>query len=408
MKIQRTMPPAANPVSPFDLIRGLRGIFFKAGHIKRAEEEIKNGLETRHVFFVSSGKAALTLILIAMKKLRPGKRRVIIPAYTCFSVPSAIIKAGLEVVPCDIDPETLDLDHSRLLDAVNDDTLCVIPTHLFGAPSDVVAIKKICAGKDIFIVEDAAQAMGTLINGSYAGTIGEAGFFSFGRGKNISCGSGGAIVTNSDELAAQLAALYAMLPSPGVKETIKDYLTVLATGILLNPWLYWLPTGVKSLKLGQTIFYSDFPVKKLSGMKAALLGGLTTRLSEQNAARRQNADFFIKELGLDNRSGISYLRLPVMAKNLTERDALYHAATALGLGLSLMYPTPINEIEELAGYFAGTSFPVASSVSQRLIAIPAHSLLTRKDRLGIIALFKEIERLRQQGEPYGNETHHHH
>ncbi|MBI5235105.1 MAG: DegT/DnrJ/EryC1/StrS family aminotransferase [Deltaproteobacteria bacterium] len=387
MKIQRTMPPAANPVSPFDLIRGLRGIFFKAGPLKRAEEEIKNGFGTRHVFFVSSGKAALALILMAMKRLRPGKRRVIIPAYTCFSVPSAIIKAKLEVVPCDIDPETLDLDYSRLLDVVNDDTLCVIPTHLFGAPSDVVAIKKICAGKDVFTIEDAAQAMGTLINGSYAGTMGEAGFFSFGRGKNISCGSGGAIITNSDELAAELAALYAALPSPCVKETIKDYLTVLATGILLNPWLYWLPSGIKSLELGKTIFYKDFPVKKLSGMKAGLLMNLTARLMLQNAVRRQNADFFIKEMRLDNRQGVAYLRLPVMAESMAERDALYHASSGLGLGLSLMYPTPIAGIEELAGYFAGTYFPGAEAVSQRLIAVPTHSLLTLKDTLGIIALF---------------------
>ncbi len=414
MKIQRTMPPAANPVSLLDLLRGLHGIFFKARHIKQAEEQIKNGLETRHVFLVSSGKAALTLILIAMKRLKPGKRRVIIPAYTCFSVPSAIIKAGLEVVPCDIDPLTLDFDLDRLLDALygSDDTLCVIQTHLFGAPSDIAAVKKICAGKDVFIVEDAAQAMGTVFNGAWAGTVGDAGFFSFGRGKNISCGSGGAVVTNSDELSAELGALYAVLPSPGVKETIKDYLTVLATGILLNPWLYWLPSSIKSLKLGQTIFYRDFPVKKLSGMKAALLGRLTAKLSEQNAARRQNADFFIKELGLDNRSGLSYIRLPIMAESLAQRNALYHASNGLGLGLSLMYPTPVNGIEELAGYFnfKGTSFPAALAVSQRLIAIPTHSLVARKDSIHIIALFKEIEagRLQQQGEPYGNEAHHHH
>lgn len=410
MKLQRTIPPAANPVSPFDMLHGLLGVFFKAGYIKRAEGQIKNGFETRHVFLVSSGKAALTLSLLAMKRLRPDKKRVIIPAYTCFSVPSAIIKAGLEIIPCDIDMKTFDFDYSRLAEALygddGDDTLCVIPSHLFGAPSDMDAIKKACSGKDVFIVEDAAQAMGAVYNGRYAGTIGDAGFFSFGRGKKISCGGGGAIITNSDEIAAQLAALYAALPSPGIKETFKDYLTVLATGILSNPWLYWLPTGVKSLKLGQTIFYKDFPVKKLSGMKAALLQNLMKRLDRQNAVRRQNADFFIKGLGLDNRCGVSYLRLPVMAQSRAQRDALYHASSGLGLGLSLMYPSPVNGIEELVGYFnsnfKGTSFPHAETVSQRVIAIPTHSLAARKDKISIIALFKEFEaeKLRRQGEPY--------
>ena len=68
----------------------------------------------RHVFLVSSGSAALTLALMALKSLAR-EREVVIPAYTCFSVPAAVLQAGLRPVLCDIDPSTFDFDHSHLL-----------------------------------------------------------------------------------------------------------------------------------------------------------------------------------------------------------------------------------------------------------------------------------------------------
>ena len=78
---------------------------------------------------------------------------------------------------------------------MTDETLCVLAIHLFGIPANLDRIKKLCRKKDIFIVEDAAQAMGGEYKGGMLGTIGDVGFYSLGRGKNITCGSGGIIVT---------------------------------------------------------------------------------------------------------------------------------------------------------------------------------------------------------------------
>ena len=101
------------------------------------------------------------------------------------------MKAGLKVRLCDINLETLDYDANLLGDAVTAKTLCVVTGNLFGIPSDIENVKSVCGRHRVFVVEDAAQALGGEKNGKEVGTAGDVGFFSFGRGKNITCGSGG-------------------------------------------------------------------------------------------------------------------------------------------------------------------------------------------------------------------------
>jgi len=110
------------------ILHGLAGVLYGKRYLNRLSEEFKDYFGVGSVFFVSSGRAALYLILQALKSLSP-KQQVVIPAYTCFSVPSAIVKAGLKVTLCDVDPETFDFDRNQLEKTIGQDTLCVIPTH---------------------------------------------------------------------------------------------------------------------------------------------------------------------------------------------------------------------------------------------------------------------------------------
>ena len=93
MKIQRTLPPALAPVSLMKLYGGLRGLLSLNRDTAWLEREIMEYFGVKHAFLVSSGKAALYVILKALKEINPGKKSVVVPAYTCFSVPSAIVKA---------------------------------------------------------------------------------------------------------------------------------------------------------------------------------------------------------------------------------------------------------------------------------------------------------------------------
>lgn len=384
------MPPAVAPLSWEDLISGLTGLANRGRALAQLESEIKEYCEAKHVFLVSSGKAALTLILLGLQELS-SRREVIIPAYTCYSVPSAVLKAGLKLSLCDIDASTLGFDWAALERSINEKTLCVVPCHLFGIPTDMDRVRDICRQRGVYVVEDAAQAMGSVHKGRRLGTIGDVGLYSFGRGKNITCGSGGVIVTNSNPIADAIKPHYEKLRAPTFRETLKEWLDLLLMSVFIHPSLYWLPSGLPFLKLGETIFYRDFPILKLSDMKGAVLGRWKTRLKSATDQRVENGRYFEEQLGAMARprrdDSVPYLRFPVLAGSREKRDEILSRSKRRGLGLSRMYPKAIHQIDELRADFAGKAFPTSEMVAERLLAVPTHQYISKADREAIRDLF---------------------
>ena len=192
MRIGRTLPPAAAPLNWENIFWGLKEVLGNHCENGRFEKELKEYFSSRYCFLVSSGKAALTLILQALHDRHPDRDRVLIPAYTCYSVPSAITRAGLKIKLCDVEPGTFDFNFNQLRKLLEDEkVLCVVPTHLYGMPADIEKLHWALQGREIFIVEDAAQAMGAEWQGKKLGTLGDVGFFSLGRGKALSTVEGG-------------------------------------------------------------------------------------------------------------------------------------------------------------------------------------------------------------------------
>ncbi|NOS82376.1 MAG: DegT/DnrJ/EryC1/StrS aminotransferase family protein, partial [Nitrospira sp.] len=292
MKMQRHLPPTAAPLAFQDLVTGALGLVCAGSFQRTLESEIKTFFDVKHVFLLTSGKAALTTILRGLKA-DSSRRQVIIPAYTCFSVPSAVLKAGLEVVLCDVDPHTLDLNLQRLRETVGPNTLAVVVPHLLGQPADIPAIRGIAEPVGALIIEDAAQAMGCKSDGRWLGTQGDIGFFSVGRGKNLSAGSGGVIVTNSARLAESVRREYASLAAEPIMAIIGNLLKVVVATFLIHPKLYWIPAGIPFLGLGETKFYSDFPVCRMDGIRVGLLSSWRGRLDESNRCRVQTRRSFL-------------------------------------------------------------------------------------------------------------------
>ncbi|GAB4345934.1 MAG: hypothetical protein Kow0099_26690 [Candidatus Abyssubacteria bacterium] len=355
MKIQRTLPPVGAPLNLKDLLFGIAGMLRPSKALRKFEEELQAYFGVKHVFLVSSGKAALTLILHTLNELT-GKVEVVIPSYTCFSVPSAVVRAGLKPVICDIKENDFNYDERRLAELVNQNTLCVIATHLFGIPCEMEPIVSAAKSTGAWVVEDAAQAMGAELEGKKAGTLGDVGFFSLGRGKCLSTVSGGIITTDDDRLADSLLRKIQSLKGP----SLIDQLTTLGVAVFLyifsRPSLYWFPAGLPFLKLGQTIYSTQFPLKKLGGLNAGLAANWRKKLEAFNQARRENANAYrsaLDESGLlliqePAHSSATWLRFPVVANTPEQRDELLARLTAVGLGASPNYPTGIAEIPELA------------------------------------------------------------
>ena len=300
-------------------------------------------------------------------------------------MPAAVISAGLRPILCDINPSTFDFDHEQLEATLNDNTLCVVAHHLFGIPSDIERVKKTCQARGVAVIEDAAQAMGVECGGRKLGTMGDVGVFSLGRGKNITCGSGGIVITASDEIAKAVRAQWPHLEAPLPAESLKDFAKLAFMAIFIRPRLYWIPNAMPFLKLGQTIFPKTVAVKRLSGMQAGLLHDWQHQLNQSNQRRSETAASVSRQMSLSPPQGPShpYLRLPILAATPQRREQMHSFAERRGLGVSVAYPTPINEIPEISHLFAGRRFPSARQVSQRILTIPTHQWISEKDKRAI-------------------------
>ncbi len=385
MRIGRTLPPAAAALTLADLWRAFTSLRAGGRSVETLEAEIGRHFGARHVALVSSGTAALTVALRALKTRHPDRTEVVLPAYTCFSVPAAVVTAGLKPVLCDINPNTFDLDESGLERAIGSHTLAVVAHHLFGIASDIERVRARCAPLGIAVIEDAAQAMGITVEGRALGTLGDIGIFSLGRGKHLTCGSGGVILTTSDALAEAIRRECQALPKPSPIETLKSLATVLVMAVFTRPALYWIPASLPFLGLGRTVYPKQVKVRRLSGVSAALLQNWRDRLRRAHDACARTSGDLGKRLGLPLPQGPShpYLRLPILVGTPEMRDSIYEQGRRAGFGMSRAYPTPVSDIPELAHVFAGQRFPAARIVSLHILTVPTHHWLSERDKTAI-------------------------
>ncbi|MEZ5287575.1 MAG: DegT/DnrJ/EryC1/StrS family aminotransferase [Vicinamibacterales bacterium] len=244
----------------------------------------------RHCVFTSTGRAGMTLLLRALARLgSPGRDEVIVPSYTCYSVAASIVKAGLKPRLVDIVPHTLDYDAARLDEANWSRAVAVIATNLYGIPNDLPALAARARRHGVFLVDDAAQAMGAAVGGRRSGAWGDAGLFSFDKGKNVSAIDGGIVTTTSAAIAAALDAETAQLQPPGAAASGAHVVKALAYAVLLHPTLYAIPTRIPQLALGKTVFTTDFPLERADPTLLSLALVMMRRLDAFTTARRANA-----------------------------------------------------------------------------------------------------------------------
>ncbi len=166
------------------------------------EQQLADFLQVRHVIAVNHGTAALHLALDALE-LKPGDE-VIVPSLTFVATVQAILMAGAVPVFCEVRPETLNIDIEDALGRITNRTRVILPVHFAGLPCDMDPLLREARARRIRIVEDAAHAFGAHYKGRKVGNLGDLTCFSFDAIKNITCGEGGAVATEDDDLAESL------------------------------------------------------------------------------------------------------------------------------------------------------------------------------------------------------------
>jgi dTDP-4-amino-4,6-dideoxygalactose transaminase len=310
------------------------------------EEDFAAYCSCDHAIGVGNGTDALWLALLA-SGVSPGDEVITVPN-TFMATAEAISYCGAKPVFVDVDERTHTMDPAAIEKAITFRTKAVIPVHLFGQPADMDPILTVAHAHGLVVIEDAAQAHGAEYKGRRAGSLGDAGCFSFYPGKNLGAfGEAGAVVTNNPELRDKMRIL-------------RDH--------------------------GQIQKYHHTMVgwnARMDGIQAAVLRVKLRHLDRWNELRRSYAAQYDRAL-----EGVEELAIPfeaayarhvyhIYAMRVRRRDEVIRLLSEMGIACGIHYPVPIHlQIAyQSLGYEVG-AFPIAEQAARQFISLPMFPELT--------------------------------
>jgi dTDP-4-amino-4,6-dideoxygalactose transaminase len=329
------------------------GRFVGGEPVERFEREFAAWVGTSYAVGVASGTDAIEIALRAVG-VHPGEE-VITVANTCVPTIAGIEGSGATPVLVDADPVTMTIDVEQLARAVSGRTAAIVPVHLYGRCADMDAVLSIAGEHGLKIVEDCAQAHSATWRGCAAGTMGDAGAFSFYPTKNVGAlGDGGAVVTNNPDVAAEARALR----SYGEFERYNSA----------------RPKGTNS---------------RLDTVQAALLSVKLLHADAGHVRRREIAARYtngLAETGLtlpvDPDGGIHAYHLYVIA--VSERDRFRAELAAGGVETLIHYPRAVHEHPVYGEIGRVGSLTVSEQLATSVVSLPLFSELTDEEVAAVV------------------------
>jgi dTDP-4-amino-4,6-dideoxygalactose transaminase len=335
-----------------------------------------------------------------------GRTQVIIPGYTCPALAKVILDAGLTPHLVDIDPETFTYPPSALATAVSEDTLAIMVVHPFGIPVAMAPALAAARSVGALVIEDAAQALGARVGEQHVGTRGHVGLYSFGPGKPLALGGGGAVVTHDNALAEALRAEWAALATPSVVASGWAWLRMGLFSLAFQPPLWWLATRLGAQKVGANEASWGYQLTGFTASQAAVGLALLPRLDAINQQRRENARQIIAGLAAFNTLTVPavsktaplatkpaadaagvfprveetkqpiFLRLPLLTRTQAQADTIFTSLSTAGIGVGRMYG---RTIPDFFPQLAGSPLPGSERVARTLLTLPTnHHMLVEE------------------------------
>jgi dTDP-4-amino-4,6-dideoxygalactose transaminase len=321
------------------------------------EKRFAATLGRAHAIGVTSSTAALRLSLLA---LRIGHGDEVITSPLAFvGTATAIIESGARIVFADVEPDTGNIDPERIEAAITPRTRAIVPVHLYGQMADMRAIRGIADRHGLRIVEDASHSIEGRRDGIGPGEIGDAACFSFYATHSLTCGEGGAVVTDSDELAARLRSLRLYgVTKTGADRTREGY----------QPW----DMTDLGLKCGLDNLHAAILLPQLLRLDANLLR------RHELAAEYERRLVRIHDLWWPRtRPHVLHARhlFPVWVGQ-GRRDELMSALQSRGIGVSVNYPAIhlLTYFRQHFGYVPG-DFPATERLSASVLSLPLYPRL---------------------------------
>lgn len=376
--------PVHSPVTLRSLSAGL-GAAFSRSLARRAEGRVRAWLNAQFgehdLRLLDSGTSALAAAIGGIHSPRP--RCVALPAYGCFDLATAVDSTGAAFVLYDIDPGTLAPNLDSLRRALDDGADVVVLAHLYGVPSDITPLAAEMSVRGVRVIDDAAQGVGAAIGGRRLGSLWHRGVLSFGRGKGLTGGVGGALLSASDEvLPESVPGGVGQLGGAGWR----GLLVLFAQWVLARPGAYWLPSALPFLHLGETRYRRPHSMQAMSRAAVGVLSQSIMLAEVETSRRIENAERLRRVMvgtvleppQLAPLAKPGYLRFPVVATAAIAQSA--RLASARRLGIMPGYPCSLADLEGFGSRRRNPHEPVAGSrvLAERLITFPTHSRLSEQ------------------------------
>lgn len=296
-----------------------------------------------HTVGVASGTAALHLALLTLG-IKAGDE-VITTSLSFNATAQAIVYTGAKPVFVDVDPETGLIDLKKIANKISKKTKAVLPVHLYGMAADLDGLVKLCEEEDLYLVEDCAQAHGTLYNSKKVGTFGELGCFSFMPAKNLGAyGDAGAVITNNKEFADHLVEL-------------RNH-------------------GRREKYLHHMLGYAE----RIDNIQAVILRHKLQHLDSWNLSRREVAKKYyaglstsIRHLKLDPKVYATYYGFNILVNN---RDELQKKLGDQGIETNCYYPLPLHRQPVFKNYnYYEKEFSSVNTFCNQVMSIPMNPFL---------------------------------
>jgi perosamine synthetase len=352
----------------------------------------------RNVIFIDSGRSACYEILEFLKQKSSRENEVIVPAYTANALIEAIRRSGLKPVLCDMALDLFNTDVAAVLDRVTDRTLAVIGVHMFGLPMrDIVLLKERLPWR-VFLIEDCAQALGTMMEGVYVGKSGDASFFSFNRGKNLPAYGGGCMATDSEPLGEALKKSVGRLEAPSYLDDLKIFLKLSCLLVAVHRFFYGLIFPFfTATKEKPALATHSFDSRKCSLLQQRFAVVLSREFEEacqkrfQNACRLREglkacAGVRIPEFSDKDRPALN--RFPVVFDDLGVKEKVRMRLRLSGIEASAFYIKPLHHIFDLG--YAKEAFPNAVYLAEHLLTLPVHPLVEVRDIEIMVDIIRKV------------------
>ena len=363
------------------IIRVAESQYFIMGpELSEMEKEFQQYLNVKHAWGVSSGTDALLLALMALD-IKPGDE-VIVPTYSFFATAGVVSRLFATPVFVENDPVTFNIDPKDFEKKITSKTKAVIPVHLFGQSAEMDEIMKIAIAHNLYVIEDAAQAIGTQYkDGRFVGTIGHIGCFSFFPSKNLGgYGDGGLIVTNDDKLSEIIRIKRVHGGEP------KYYHKVIGGNFRLDA----IQAAVLRVKLPHLQSWSE---KRQQNAKRYNQLFIEAGLAEEPGKTKfDSRNKVLLPKAVYENSGVKNYHIYNQYKiRVEKRDALREFMTKHEIGTEIYYPVPfhLQECFSDLGYKKG-DFPISEFSANTSIALPIYPELSDEQLQYVVSVIRKF------------------